>query len=156
MNRGFSTSRLAAGLQTGMAGGLLMLAWLALATFWSKHSIWWFPNLMATTFGGDSALQGKFGKYSPAGLALHLLQYSLLGALFARITPERASYLRLLLTGVVFSVAYFLLMYGVVWKQINPLIPLYSPDRQILVAHVFFGFMLARLRNYLPASAPAI
>ena len=155
MNRGFSDSRVAVGLQAGMAGGLVMLAWLGLATLWSKHSVWWFPNLMATTFGGDAALQSKFGRYSFAGLALHLLQYSLLGAIFARIAPERASYPRLLLLGLLLSLAYYFLMYDLLWKHINPLVPLYSPDRQILIGHIFYGFMLARLRNYAIASVPA-
>ncbi len=149
MNPRGTSPRVLAGLQTGMAGALMMLAWLGVVTLWSRHSVWWFPNLMATTFGGDPALQNHFDRYSPAGLALHLLQFSLLGALFARAVPERTGYTRLLLAGVVLAVAYYYLMYGFVWKHLNPLIPLYSPDRQILVGHIFFGFMLARLPRYL-------
>ena len=155
MNRPPGTSRAAAGLQAGMAGSFVLLAWLGLATLWSKHSLWWFTNLMATTFGGDSALQGGFDKYSPAGLALHLVQYSLLGLIFAAIVPARASYPRLLIAGVAFSIAYYYLMYSLVWKHVNPLIPLYSPDRQLLIGHVFYGFMLARLPRYAMAGAPA-
>ncbi len=138
-----------------MAGGLLMLGWLALATLWSKHSIWWFTNLMGTTFGGDPALQPRFDKYSPAGMALHLVQYSLLGVIFARIVPARSSFARLLGTGLALSLAYYFLMYAVVWPRLNPLVPLYSPDRQILIGHIFFGLMLSRLGNYEIARQPA-
>jgi hypothetical protein len=159
MHERFSTDRFLAGLQTGMAGALVMLAWLALAMLWSRHSIWWFPNLMATTFGGDPALQMNFGKYTAAGLALHLIQYSVLGAVFALIAPLRGaplhpSYTRLALLGLLLSLAFYYLMYDFVWKYWNPLIPLYIPDRAIVVAHVFFGMMLGRLPLYTHASAP--
>jgi len=140
--------RTAAGLQTGMAGALVMLLWLTVAMAWSQHSVWWFPNLMATTFWGDPALQNGFDRYSAAGLALHLLQYSALGVLFAWLVPSRTSYTRLLLFGVILSLAYYYFMYGYVWRHWDPLIPLYSADRPVLVAHVFFGMMLGRLPHY--------
>lgn len=159
MNERFSTFRFLAGLQTGMAGALTMLAWLALAMLWSRHSIWWFPNLMATTFGGDPALKMSFGKYSAAGLALHLVLYSALGGLFALVVPLHAahghiSYGRLALIGLVVSMAFYYLMYDFVWKYWNPLIPLYIPDRAIVVGHIFYGMMLGRLPHYTQASAP--
>ncbi len=154
MNERWATSRLSAGLQTGMAGALVMLGWLALTSLWSRHSIWWFANLMATTFGGDAALRADFGKYTAAGIALHLVQFCALGAVFAAVVPERTTYTRLLLYGLITSMAFYYLMYGVVWKHLNPLVPLYSPDRPILVGHIFFGFMLARLGRYRAASMP--
>ena len=149
-------SRLLAGLQAGMAGALLMLGWLLIVTVWSMHSVWWFPNLMATTFGGDPALKTGFGKYSLAGLALHLVQYSALGAVFAALISPRLAYTRLLLLGILVSIGFYYLMFGFVWKHVNPLIPLYSPDRQIIIAHVFYGLMLARVRHYWIASGPII
>jgi hypothetical protein len=148
MNERHSTARLLPGLQAGMAGALVMLAWLALAMLWSKHSIWWFPNLMATTFGGEAALRLGFGKYTAAGLALHLIQFSFLGAIFALVMPAQMRRGRAVLIGVIVGVAWFYLMYGLVWKHLNPIIPLYSPDRQILVGHVFFGMMLGRVSRY--------
>jgi hypothetical protein len=89
-------------------------------------------------------------------LALHLVQFSALGAAFAAIVPERLPYTRMVLLGLIASVAFYYLMYGLVWKHLNPLVPLYSPDRPILVGHIFFGFMLARLARYRLASAPAM
>lgn len=125
-----------------------MLAWMALSMLWIRHSVWWFPNLMATTFGGDPALHTGFGKYSAAGLALHLLIYSCLGVVFAFLVPDRATHGRMLLSGVLLSLAFYFFMYGFFWKHVNPLIPLYSPDRQLLVAHVFYGMMLSRYARY--------
>lgn len=145
---GWASERVSAGLQTGMAGALVILAWLALAMVWAQHSIWWFPNLMGTTFGGDSALRAGFGRYSLAGIALHLIQYSALGVVFAYLVPARPRFGALLLSGILLSLAYYFVMYGWVWKHINPLIPLYSPDRQVLIAHIFYGMMLARFPRY--------
>jgi len=161
MNERFSTDRFMAGLQTGLAGALVMLAWLGLAMLWSRHSIWWFPNLMATTFGGDPALQMRFGKYTAAGLALHLTQYSVLGAVFALFAPLHpgtlhTTYARLAIGGLIVSMAFYYVMYDFVWKYWNPLIPLYIPDRAIVVGHIFYGMMLGRLGRYVQASAPAM
>src|SRR5579875_1071912 len=97
MNPYGSTSRALAGLQTGMFGALILLGWMALATLWSRHSVWWYPNLMATTFGGDPALRIGFGRYSLAGLALHLVQYAGLGVIYAAVVPRHTAYTRLLL-----------------------------------------------------------
>jgi len=150
-----------AGLQAGMAGALVMLAWLTAAMLWVHHSVWWFPNLMATTFGGDAALQQGFGRYTASGLALHLTQYSLVGVAFAVLTamplPGVGKLVDsgLVLAGVIIGVAWYYLMYGLVWKNVNPLISLYSPDRAILVAHVFYGLMLGRLPAYLKSKAGA-
>ena len=141
-------TKTAAGLQTGMAGALVMLSWLCLATMLTQHSVWWLPNLMATSFWGDPALRNGFGKYSTAGLALYLLQYTALGVLFAWVVPKGTPYTRRLLFGVVLSLGYYYFMYGYVWRLLDPLIPLYSADRAVLVAHVFFGMMLALLPRY--------
>ncbi len=132
-----------------------MLLWMGLTMLFSRHSVWWFPNLMATALGGDAALRESFGKYTPAGLSIHVLQFSLLGALFAMTAPERTPFTRLLVLGLIVSLSYYYLMYGFVWKHVDPLVTLYSPDRQILVGHIFYGFMLARLGNYRSANVPA-
>lgn len=145
-------SRFVAGLQAGMAGALVMLAWLAITMLWYRNSIWWFPNLMATTFGGDPALHPGFGKYSPAGIALHLVQFSVLGGLFAITVPQSFPYLRLLLLGVLAGLGYYFVMYDFAWKHLNSLIPLYAVDRPTLVGHLLYGLMLARAPRYLKAS----
>ena len=152
MSGRLSTHRFLAGLQTGMAGALLMLGWLGLAMLWTRHSVWWYPNLMATTFGGDPALHTGYGRYSAAGLALHLTLYSVAGGVFAWLIPERTTPTRVLLFGMIWSLVVYYGMYGFVWKHLNPLIPLYSPDRPMLVAQVLYGFMLARLPRYTNAS----
>ena len=125
-----------------------MLLWLCIALAWSQHSVWWFPNLMATIVWGEPALQNAFDRYSAAGLALHFLQYSALGVLFAWLVPARTPYTRLLLFGVILSLGYYYVMYGYVWRHWDPLIPLYVADRPVLVSHVFFGMMLGRLPRY--------
>jgi len=152
MNASFSTRRFVAGLQAGMAGALVMLAWLGLAMIWAGHSVWWFPNLMATTFGGDPALRNGFGKYTAPGFALHLLLYSLFGGAFGWLVPSRMGGTRILLLAVIAALGFYFAMYDFVWPRVNPLVPLYSPDRPVIVGHVFFAFFLARVSRYAPGT----
>jgi len=72
-----------AGLQAGMIGICWMLAWLGLSAMGQRRSFWTAENLMASVFHGDAAIRRGFGFSTLSGIALYLLIYSLLGALFA-------------------------------------------------------------------------
>ena len=72
-----------AGLQAGMIAICWMLAWLGLSAMGQRRSFWTAENLMATVFHGDAAIRRGFGSTTLSGLALYLLIYSLLGAVFA-------------------------------------------------------------------------
>src|SRR5437764_14484293 len=78
-----------AGLQAGMLGVCWMLAWLGLSAVWQRRSFWTAENLMATAFYGERALRSGFASRTLSGLALYLLLYSLLGALFAALLRNR-------------------------------------------------------------------
>ena len=72
-----------AGLQAGMIGICWMLAWLGLSAMGQRRSFWTAENLMASVFHGDAAIRRGFGTTTLSGIALYLLIYSLLGAVFA-------------------------------------------------------------------------
>src|SRR2546422_1022851 len=78
-----------AGLQAGMMGICWMLAWLGLSSLGQRRSFWTAENLMATVFHGDNAIRRGFGTSTLSGLALYLLIYSLLGAVFAAAVRTR-------------------------------------------------------------------
>ena len=50
-----------AGIQAGVGGALVLLGYLALDSAWHRRSIWLVPNLLASTFYGESAYQPRFG-----------------------------------------------------------------------------------------------
>jgi hypothetical protein len=140
---------LLAGLQSGTYAALVMLAWLAAASIYYRRTVWAIPNLFATTFHGASALRRDFGSTTVSGLALHLLIYALLGALFGLLVQDRATRLRTTLLGMIWGVLWYYAWFNVLWTAINPLIPLYVPDRPMLVGHLIYGGLLGRTPAYL-------
>src|SRR5689334_21823616 len=78
-----------AGLQAGMMAALLMLGWLGVSAVWQQHTFWSAANQMATVLHGGAAIVSGFGPYTASGLALYLVVYSLIGAVFALLVPHR-------------------------------------------------------------------
>ena len=140
---------LLAGLEAGMAGVVLMLGWLSLASLWNRHPAWTTVRLMATNFYGESALHAGFGRIWLAGIAVYLALYSALGALFALGLQGRVPRLRPAVAGVVWGLAWYYILFGIAWKQLNPLITLYTHDSPMLVGHILYGALLGRYPRYL-------
>ena len=139
---------LLAGLQAGMAGGLLLLLWLAAASLFYRHSAWWVPNLYASTFFGDATLREAFSKYTWSGIAFLLAQFAAFGALFAVIARQDRDRLRAVLFGVAASIGWYYLTFHGLWKSVSPLMLVYSPDRPIFAGHLLYGVWLGRTPLY--------
>jgi hypothetical protein len=137
-----------AGLQAGMLGALIMLGWLALSSVWYRRSIWSVPNLLSSTFFGDTAFRNSFNRMTFSGLALHLTLYSLVGVIFALAVRDRAGRLRATLIGMIAALVWYYLMFGFIWKAVNPTLALYSPDRSMLIGHLLYGGILGKFRGY--------
>ena len=133
-----------AGIQAGVGGALVLLGYLALDSAWHRRSIWLVPNLMASTFYGESAYQPRFGTRTSTGLALLLVLYGLLGALFGLLVRDQSSRLRMTILGLIFGTGWFFLSFDVLWKYVNPMVRMYSPDRAMLVGHLLYGGLLGR------------
>src|SRR5690349_22817325 len=78
-----------AGLQAGMVAAFWMLVWLGISAMWMRRSFWSPMNIMATVFFKDDAIRPGFAGTTPSGIALYLLIYSLLGAVFALVFRQR-------------------------------------------------------------------
>jgi hypothetical protein len=133
-----------AGIQAGVGGALVLLGYLALDSAWHRRSIWLVPNLMASTFYGESAYQPRFGTRTSTGLALLLVLYGLLGALFGLLVRDQGSRLRMTILGLIFGTGWFFLSFDVLWKYVNPMVRMYSPDRAMFVGHLLYGGLLGR------------
>jgi hypothetical protein len=149
-----------AGIQAGVSGALFMLAYVALDSAWHRRSIWLVPNLLASTFYGESAYQPNFGAHTSAGFALLLVLYGVLGALFGLVVRDQGSRLRMTVLGLIFGTGWFFLSFDVLWKFVNPMVRMYSPDRAMLVGHVLYGGLLGRrlpayLRSMREVEGPA-
>ncbi|MGI8989143.1 MAG: hypothetical protein ACR2I2_06115 [Bryobacteraceae bacterium] len=143
-----------AGLQAGMLASLTMLVWLALTSIWYKRSIWSVPNLLSSTFFGEAAFRAGFGKTTYAGIALHLFLYSVLGVLFGLIVRGSRSRLAVLVFGLLYGVLWYYVLFGAIWKALNPLVALYVPNRPMLAGHFLYGAILGRFPSYRDAITP--
>ena len=153
-----------AGIQAGIVGALILLGYLALDSAWHRRSIWTVPNLMASTFYGESAYRQGFRASTSVGVALLLLLYGALGLLFALVVRDHGTRERVVLAGLIYGTGWFFLSFDILWKHVNPMVQMYSPDRAMLVGHVIYGGVLGRgfpaylksIRGEQPPAAPEI
>lgn len=148
-----------AGLQAGMTGTLWMLAWMGFAAKWKRLSFWTAENLFATAFYGDAALVPGFSVRTISGLALYILIYSTLGALFALLWRRSMPRTRVVLLGILFGAGWYYVSFHLLWRAAMPLVTLLHPERVTLIGHVVYGAMLGRYPLYAVAltepSSPA-
>lgn len=148
-----------AGLQAGVLGALVFAAWLMFASLWLRRSVWSGPNLFSIVFyGPDGYVNGFLRSSSLAGFALIILIYGSLGLLWGVLCQDtKHAYLRLFgaLTGLAVYAAFF----HFIWPHTRPLLALYAPQRQLQVAHMLWGIVLASspalARRLDSVSAPA-
>jgi len=146
------TGALVAGLEAGILAVLALLGWLALASAWYRHSIWTAANIMATTFYGEVALRPDFNFRTVAGIALYVVLYGAIGALFGLAVTSRRS-LRITLIGMLVGLGWYYLSFNLLWRNFDPLIILYTHPAPMVAGHVLYGGLLGRFPRYLEPHA---
>jgi hypothetical protein len=159
---GSSVLRALAGVESGVIGGVFMLAWLALLSLLQGRSIWSIPNLLASTFYGEAALRRGFRWTSLSGVALHLIMTAMAGLMFGVAAGGIASRGRVMLLGFASGMAWYFLWLGFFWKLMNPMVPVYGSGGGMLLAHLGLGYFLGSFPKYwselksAPAPTPAL
>jgi hypothetical protein len=154
---------LLAGLQTGMLGVCFMLAWLGISAEWQRRSFWTAENLMASVFYGSESVHSGFAGRTLSGLAVYLLLYSALGAIFVLIVHRRLPARRALLASVLFAIAWYYVAFRWIFQGVLPLVALLHAERPTMIGHLIYGTFLSRYPVYLrahrqeeaPEAAPA-
>src|ERR1700747_2545316 len=100
-----------AGIQAGTVGALILLGYLALDSAWHRHSVWTVPNLLASTFYGESAYRQGFSAGTSVGVALLLLLYGVLGLLFALVVRDHGTRMRVVLAGLIYGTGWVFLWF---------------------------------------------
>jgi hypothetical protein len=144
-----------AGLQAGMIAVFWMLAWMGVSAKWQRKSFWSAENLMACVLRGNSAIRDGFASSTLSGIALYLLIYSLLGAIFALLVRDRFTRKGMLLVGIFYSVGWYTLWFRDLGRTFMPLVWLLHSERATVVGHVIFGAMLQRFPRFLPGGRPS-
>ncbi|SPF38033.1 membrane hypothetical protein [Candidatus Sulfopaludibacter sp. SbA4] len=142
-------SAILAGLQAGMLGVCWMLAWLGISAKWELRSFWTAENLMASAFYGDGAIRSGFAAKTLSGVALYLLIYSTLGALFAGVVADRLPRFRVVLMSVLFAMGWYYLSFRLLWKSLMPLVALLHSAQPTALGHMIYGAVLGRYPVYL-------
>lgn len=146
-----------AGLQSGMLGALVYLAWMGVNAKLQLRSFWAAENLLATVFHGGGAIHSGLTGSTVSGLALYLLLYSLLGACFAMALQTRLPRFRLTLVSIAFALSWYYLSFHVLWRWVAPLVATLHFQNPTLLGHVFYGAILGQYPAYLarlPKSSP--
>lgn len=143
----FGLRHVLAGIESGVLGASVMFVVLAIGSVWHGRSIWVAPNLFATTFFGSGVYRNHILRASWTGVALIFALYGGLGGLWGLIWRDQRRHW-LALYGAVAGLAVYFLFFHVLWPHVNPLIPAYAPDRQLQIAHVLWGVILARSPLY--------
>lgn len=136
------------GLEAGMVGVLWMLVWLGVSSLWQQRSFWTPENLMSTAFDRNSTLAPLFTWSTCVGLAIYLLMYSILGALFSWITRDRLPRGRVMLWAVVYSLAWYYFAYRWMFRFTLPLVALLHVEHATVLGHLLFGTLLGRYPLY--------
>jgi len=136
-----------AGLHAGIVGVFWMFGDFFLAAFWNGRGIWSVPNLFSTVFYGDDSYQDEFLRTTWAGIALIVVVYGLLGAVWGVYWKERRRSL-MSFYGALAGLLTYYFFFNFVWTHVDPSIPLYAPVTQLQVAHILWGIALARSPGY--------
>jgi hypothetical protein len=142
-----------AGLQAGMLGALVLLAWMGLTAKLQQGSFWTFENLAASVFYGSGAIHRGFAYVTVFGLAILLLLYSLLGAAFAAALPVRMRRLWITLASVLFAICWYYVTFRWAYRELAPSVALLHVERTTAWGHAIYGLALARYTAYLPKPA---
>jgi hypothetical protein len=135
--------RALAGLETGLAAGIVSIATLLLHSV-MRGELWWAKlNVAGGLFFGGAVYSMGFGRATLSGLAVLLLLYTLAGVVYGSFAPGRG-WLRNLLTGVAFALLLNFLAGRFLWRRFDSFGPVYYPPLATLPAHLIFGILLSR------------
>lgn len=154
--------RALAGIETGVLGGLAMLGWMAGSSALDRQPVWIVPNLLAAVFYGRDVLRRGFSPTTMTGLALHLFVAGLIGLAFGMAIGESRNRLRVALLGILSGLVWYYFSEALFWRKLGIVATIYGPPRSMLLAHLFYGFVLAwyprgldrARRQFLPEEAP--
>ena len=134
------------GVQTGVIGGLVMLAWFTLITPLTGRAWWLVPNLLASGIYFRSPAVYSPGIATLAGIAVLLLAGGIVGIVNALVTPGGR------LFGLALAASCYLLSYMFIWKRFAPMMLTYASQPIVIIGFFLFGSVLG-WHHYLLARA---
>jgi hypothetical protein len=144
--------RIWAGLECGLWGAVALAGWLTLHSL-LRGEFWWAKfNVAASVFFGDAVFGMGASRATIAGVALFLVVYSALGALYGLVARTRG-FARNLVLATLVAMAWHLVAHRFLWRWVNPFAPPYFPPYSMLAGHLVFGLLLSRFAGRFQAIA---
>jgi len=125
--------RILAGLEAGVWGGVWMLVWMSLSTLWQRGSFWSFSQPSRLHLLRQPRHYLKDGVDDALGYLPSLFVAGVLGTVFGLLALKLSRPRRVFLAGILFGLGWNYLASGVLWKQVNPLVPLVRSGQRRLV-----------------------
>jgi hypothetical protein len=143
-----------AGMGAGVAGAIFVALFLMLGSLWHHHSIWVPANLFSTAFYGPDAYLNGFAHTTWAGLAVIVVMYGVIGAVWGLIWRDFRPRHPLVYGALCGAITYFLL-FGIFWKWVDPLIALYGSRGQLEFANIVWGMIVIGSAGFSAGAARA-
>jgi hypothetical protein len=125
-----------AGLQLGVVGGLIMLAWYIVMAPVVGQPWWAIPNVLASRYFVYQVLGSGPGFPTLAGASFQLVTAGLVGTIVGLFTPSG----RLPALGA--AISWYLLSYFLVWRRVAPLAVAYAPQSILAIGYFLYGSAL--------------
>ena len=139
-----SLQRALAGLESGILGAAVMIAWFALDSVLERQYWWAMLNLWGASVYHNRVFSMGFGVATLAGASTHFFLHGLAGALWALLAARISNYwLHLMCSFGAAAACYFLLMHGF-WPAVAPVVSRLTPLPATILAYFLFGAALSR------------
>jgi len=142
------TWRLLAGLQAGIVAACIMAVCLVFENLRRGQPAWHWPNLLASTLLSPAALDLQFGTATLVGYAFLLLLCGTQGMLFGLLVPPRLATRWTANAGIVYSLAWYVVVYRGVLGAWNPLLANRGPRGAMILGYFLFGATLGFYGRY--------
>jgi hypothetical protein len=125
-----------AGLEAGVIGALVMLAWFAIASPLIGSEWWAIPNLYASDTVARRGISTGPGIPTAVGAAVLTITGGLVGALAGLLRPRGR------LVGLGVAIAWFLVSQAFLWRWTAPAVPYYASYPLLIAGFFLYGSVL--------------
>jgi len=143
-----------AGVETGVWGGVLVIAWYATVSWLYGEPAWTVPARLAAAVYGPGLAQGGGLMAGAAGAALEVSGGGIVGALFGLSMRAQWCARRAPLLGLFFGLGWYYVGYGILPREFGRAAASVFSLRSALLAHVAFGLFLAAYPRFLRSLRP--
>ena len=138
-----------AGLETGVLGGVALLAWYALTSLAAGQAAWEVPASLGEACCGSTRWPGRLGLALAAGASLHILGAGAAGALFGLVARGVANLRRLFLLGTLFGLVWFCVLDRILLRSVGAGAYPFLFRKPVVAGYVLFGLFLLLYPRFL-------